>query len=114
MNTVDPSKFTGASLWQEHRDDPEQPGRITSVDMLGHKRMEASDGYHTFSELYDHRITLFIALCRISKGRGPSGRWSQLWRSKRHSDGELCFGTGSQLCWVSARRTERRSPTTSP
>jgi hypothetical protein len=82
--------------------------------MLGHKRMEASDGYHTFSELYDHRITLFIALCRISKGRGPSGRWSQLWRSKRHSDGELCFGTGSQLCWVSARRTERRSPTTSP
>lgn len=22
------------------------------------------DGYHTFDELYDHRITLFIALCR--------------------------------------------------
>jgi hypothetical protein len=103
MNTVDPSKFekkitvTGASLWQEHRDDPEQPGSITSVDMLGHKGMEASDGYHTFSELYDHRITLFIALCRISKDRGPSGWWSQVWRSKRHSDGELCFGTGSQF-----------------
>lgn len=24
-----------------------------------------SDGYHTFGELYEHRITLFIALCRI-------------------------------------------------
>ncbi len=23
-----------------------------------------SDGYHTFDELYEHRITLFIALCR--------------------------------------------------
>lgn len=62
--------------------------------------MEASDGYHTFDELYDHRITLFIALCREIK------RWSDIelnginktpvWRSKRHSDGELCFGTGTQ------------------
>lgn len=24
-----------------------------------------SDGYHTFGELYDHRITLFIALARL-------------------------------------------------
>ena len=30
-------------------------------DVIG---VEASDGYHTFEELYDHRITLFIALCK--------------------------------------------------
>jgi hypothetical protein len=25
-----------------------------------------SDGYHTFGELYEHRIALFIALCRFN------------------------------------------------
>lgn len=51
------------------------------------------DGYHTFQELYDHRITLYLTLCRALYGlyQGP------VWRSKRHSDGELCFGTGSQF-----------------
>jgi len=40
-----------------------------------------SDGYHTFKELYEHRITLYIALCR---------QWESnisVWRSKLHSDG---------------------------
>lgn len=54
--------------------------------------VEVSDGYHTFSELYEHRIVLFIALCqKISKS------YTTVWRSKRHSDGELCFGTGTQF-----------------
>lgn len=58
------------------------------------------DGYHTFTELYDHRITLFIALARkiqlnddLTEAYGDS----RVWRSKRHSDGELCFGTGTQF-----------------
>lgn len=42
-----------------------------------------SDGYHTFDELYDHRITLWIALC---KQRQVS------WRSKVHSDGSMFEG----------------------
>lgn len=57
------------------------------------------DGYHTFEELYDHRITLFIALCRSVFQRGAYGgvdRRYLCWRSKKHSDGELCFGTGTQ------------------
>lgn len=37
-----------------------------------------SDGYHTFGELYDHRIALFLALCRH---RGDA------WKSRVHSDG---------------------------
>lgn len=54
----------------------------------------ACDGYHTFEELYDHRITLYIALCKqISRETG----WGYVWRSKRHSDGELCFVTGTQF-----------------
>lgn len=40
---------------------------------------EMSDGYHTFNELYDHRIALFIALCRQLG--------DEVWRSRLHSDG---------------------------
>lgn len=56
------------------------------------------DGFHTFEELYNHRITLFIALCRHIHellGMEKPGKF-KVWRSKRHSDGELCFGTGNQ------------------
>ncbi|MFA5993345.1 MAG: hypothetical protein WC823_00125 [Parcubacteria group bacterium] len=60
---------------------------------------DVSDGYHTFGELYDHRITLFIALCKeidfSNKAYGYDNR--QVWRSKKHSDGEICFGTGTQF-----------------
>ena len=46
-----------------------------------------SDGYHTFNELYDHRITLFLALCaHIANGYG------YVWRSKLHSDGSSFDG----------------------
>ena len=59
-----------------------------------------SDGYHTFKELYDHRITLFIALARLCRRQelkiGEMTEQPFVWRSKRHSDGELCFGTGTQ------------------
>jgi hypothetical protein len=41
---------------------------------------QISDGYHTFGELYEHRITLFIALCR----QMPHG---SAWKSLNHSDG---------------------------
>lgn len=55
-----------------------------------------SDGYHTFDELYDHRITLFLALCRqVANQPYDDGSFS-VWRSKYHYDGELCFGTGTQ------------------
>lgn len=43
-----------------------------------------SDGYHTFKELYDHRIQLFIALLnRID----PEHFGDDAWKSKKHSDG---------------------------
>ncbi len=50
-----------------------------------------SDGYHTFGELYQHRIELFIALCReLSKNpEYQNGQKSEIWRSTKHSDGSV-------------------------
>lgn len=45
---------------------------------------EQGDGYHTFAELYDHRHSLCLALMKTMPELS--------WYSKRHEDGELCFG----------------------
>lgn len=56
-----------------------------------------SDGYHTFDELYDHRITLFIALCRLyfitfyMNSRMERAN-ALLWRSEKHHDGTRFIG----------------------
>jgi len=47
---------------------------------------QISDGYHTFNELYEHRHALCLALMKAMPEH-----W---WFSKRHHDGELCFGDG--------------------
>ena len=39
---------------------------------------QVSDGYHTFAELYEHRVALFLALAQ-ALGTG--------WRSLLHADG---------------------------
>lgn len=44
------------------------------------QRNKLSDGYHTFGELYEHRIRLFITLCQFAQYHFP------VWRSFRHSD----------------------------
>jgi hypothetical protein len=68
-------------------------GDARNIDFYA-KQMEECDcdGYHTFDELYDHRITLYICLCEALVHAGSTS----VWRSKRHSDGELPFGTGTQ------------------
>lgn len=52
------------------------------------------DGYHTFDELYDHRITLYIALCRhmhdLYALENP--KKYKMWKSKKHSDGSVWDG----------------------
>lgn len=42
-----------------------------------------SDGYHTFGELYEHRIMLFIALAKQTMSA---------WRTTKHSDGSSWDG----------------------
>lgn len=41
-----------------------------------------SDGFHTFGELYEHRIQLFIALARIMQNR----TLKDVWRFKEDKD----------------------------
>lgn len=50
---------------------------------------QVSDGYHTFDELYEHRITLFIALCRCVDVYVDD---LIVWRSLQHSDGSSFEG----------------------
>ena len=62
-------------------------------------KVSISDGYHTFDELYDHRITLYIALCRNLKD--DLGDWRYVWRSQKHSDetnydGWFLLGIGTE------------------
>lgn len=58
-----------------------------------------SDGYHTIDELYDHRATLFIALCRLlSKESVPDTKEHfdlpkyDIWRSEVNGDGSAWEG----------------------
>lgn len=63
-------------------------------EISGDKEMSVCDGYHTFDELYEHRITLFIALCRAfyNDPQYQTGQKAQIWRSKLHSDGSSFNG----------------------
>lgn len=56
-----------------------------------------SDGYHTFSELHEHRIELFITLCRMFAGNCKLWKdgydvCSGIWKSKKHADGTAVEG----------------------
>lgn len=65
------------------------PTGHTVYEFEGEDIMQVSDGYHTMDELYEHRITLFIALCRMYAKHYnlEGGKTYNVWRSKLHSDG---------------------------
>jgi hypothetical protein len=50
---------------------------------------DISDGYHTFGELYNHRISLFMLLGKIIS---ETKHTSCVWKSKAHSDGSVWDG----------------------
>lgn len=50
---------------------------------------DISDGYHTFDELYQHRCILYIALAKIVNRTTIA---TEVWRSKKHSDGTFWEG----------------------
>ncbi len=85
----------------EVRNDGRKEGVPEAIECYGQENMDASDGYHTFTELYDHRITLYIALCQQLRlkvdadninGVRMADISSQVWRSKLHSDGSSFEG----------------------
>lgn len=53
-----------------------------NIDDIG----DFSDGFHTFNELYHQRLILFATIVNILP--------SISWKSKKHEDGEECFGGG--------------------
>lgn len=59
--------------------------------VYGNDEMSICDGYHTMDELYDHRITLYIALCEVISA-GGFYKNPEVWRSKVHSDGSVMEG----------------------
>lgn len=57
----------------------------TAAEMAGVQDVgELSDGYHTFNDLYRQRCILFATLVNLFPDIS--------WKTKRHDDGELCFG----------------------
>ena len=48
-----------------------------------------SDGYHTFGELYEHRIALWISLCNEVE---KTWHQTRVWKSKLHNDGSKFDG----------------------
>lgn len=66
------------------------------IQYLDIDRGKISDGYHTFSELYEHRIALFIALCHVGSVQDVFGGNALnnvlVWKSKYHNDGMMFDG----------------------
>ena len=51
------------------------------IQSLTNTKGEVSDGYHTFDELYHHRMVLFAVICNQNKDIA--------WKSKLHDDGTM-------------------------
>lgn len=51
-----------------------------------------SDGYHTFEQLYEHRIVLFIALALAISVSNDHSQRNAIWRSEKHSDDSVWEG----------------------
>lgn len=54
---------------------------LDSLKDKGISRKDISDGYHTFDELYYHRMVLFSIICNQNK--------DVAWKSKLHHDGSM-------------------------
>lgn len=57
---------------------------LDDMKNAGISRKQISDGYHTFEELYYHRMILFLRILKDHKDIA--------WRSKQHHDGTMFDG----------------------
>ena len=64
---------------------------LDDLRLQGISRKEVSDGYHTFGELYYHRMILFSVILNSNK--------DQAWKSKKHHDGTM-FDSTSFICGI--------------
>ena len=54
---------------------------IVALKEIGISRKNVTDGYHTFDELYFHRMVLFSMILNQNKNRS--------WKAKQHHDGTM-------------------------
>lgn len=54
--------------------------------MPSEEKGKVRDGYHSFDELYEHRIVLYIALALSIAVSDHHSLSDAIWRSKKHSD----------------------------
>jgi len=54
---------------------------MTKFEFEVEHKGQISDGYHTFDELYNHRMILFSVICNLNKDMS--------WKSKLHADGTM-------------------------
>ena len=68
------------------------------IQNLGENKQLVSDGFHTFSELYQIRLAYNAALFNEWALKNQDTGWDEnpyiVHKSWRHYDGELCFGGG--------------------
>lgn len=62
--------------FKELFEDKIRPAMLDVVNELG-----GSDGYHTFEELYHHRMILFAVICNQNK--------ESAWKARKHHDGTM-------------------------
>ena len=86
--------------------EPEGLDTVNKIIRNRENTNDISDGFHTFGELYEHRIELFVTLCRklmdgyddlvdneSQHGCGYPEMWKpKIWRSKKHNDGTELSG----------------------
>lgn len=63
-------------------------------ELTADMKPKISDGYHTFRELYEHRMTLFQALLNEMASTNSRSQYEILdyrnvWKSRKHSDGTM-------------------------
>jgi hypothetical protein len=85
------SKITVTTVGSAEMRKFDRPGTLTTHYLFEGPdgSIEVSDSYHTMNELYDHRITVFIALCQsvVRRNELVGEPVIPVWRSKFHSDG---------------------------
>ena len=62
----------------------------TTVEIMKEDKGDISDGYHTFNELYEYRLLYNASMFN----EFAKQNLYDVHKSKRHSDGEECFGGG--------------------
>lgn len=80
----------------ESEESPDRTERDRILLPKGVKVGNISDGFYTFDDLYEHRNRLTAALLNLAAALGLECGWS-----RQYSDGQLCYGGGWNIVWIS-------------